>query len=134
MFVVANLDIETLGNDARSILKSVQSGELEAASSALSFDELVWAVKRNRSPEDSMTAGEAFLNMPRLRLVPVNGDLLASTLGVMRKYHLDPRDSIHVASALAEGAETIVSEDKHFDRVKQIRRRDIRGFHDSASR
>jgi predicted nucleic acid-binding protein len=107
---------------------------MEAASSALSFDELVWAVKKHRAPEDSMAAGEAFLNMPGLKLVAVNGDLLASTLGVMRKYRLDPRDSIHVASALAEGAETIVSEDKHFDRVKQIRRTGIRERHDSTDR
>ena len=108
-----------------SLLKDVQSGKLEATSSALSFDEVVWAVKRNRTREDSIMAGEAFLNMPRLRLVAVNENLLASSLGVMRKYHLDPRDSIHVASALAEGAETIVSQDEHFDRVKEIRRRGI---------
>ncbi len=70
-------------------------------------------------------AGEAFLNMPRLRLVAVNGDLLASTLIIMRKYHLDPRDSIHAASALAEGADTIVSEDKHFDKVTEIKRKSL---------
>ena len=116
-----------MGDDARSLLKDVQLGKLEAASSALSFDELVWAVKRNRTLEDSVMAGEAFLNMPRLRLVAVNGDLLSAALAIMRKYRLDPRASIHAASALGEEAEVIVSMDRHFDRLKEIRRKGVSG-------
>ena len=134
VFVIANLDTEKLGDDARSLLKDVQTGKLEAASSALSFDEIVWAVKKNRTLEDSIMAGEAFLNMPRLKLVAVNGDLLASTLTIMREYHLNPRDSIHAASAMTEGIDTIVSQDKHFDKLKEIRRKDVsRARHDSTS-
>jgi len=125
VFIIANLDTGSMGDGARSLLKDVQSGRLEAASSALSFDELAWAVKKNRTSEDSLLAGEAFLNMPRLKLVAVNGDLLASSLVIMRKYRLDPRDSIHAASALAEGAGTIVSEDRHFDEVKEIKRKGV---------
>ena len=45
----------------------------------------------------------------------------------MRKYRLDPRDSIHAASALTEGAELIISTDKHFDKIREIRRRGISG-------
>jgi len=125
VFILANLDTGRRGDSARSLLKDVQSGKLEAVSSALSFDELVWAVKKNRTPEDSVLAGEAFLNMPRLKLGAVNGDLLASALAIMRRYRLDPRDSIHAATALNEGAEIIVSVDKHFDKVGEIRRRDV---------
>jgi len=125
VFILANLDTGRRGDSARSRLKDVQSGRLEAVSSALSFDELVWAVKKNRTSEDSVLAGEAFLNMPRLKLGAVNGDLLASALAIMRRYRLDPRDSIHAATALNEGAEIIVSVDKHFDRVREIRRRDV---------
>jgi len=124
---LANLNTEPAGDDARSLLKDVQLGKLEAASSALSFDELVWAVKKYRTLEESVMAGEAFLNMPRLRLVAVNGDLLSGALAIMRKYRLDPRDSIHAASALSEGAEVIVSMDRHFDRLKEIRRKSVSG-------
>lgn len=125
VFVLANLNTGDAGEKARSLLKDVQSGRVEAASSALTFDELVWAVKKNRTGEDSVLAGEAFLNMPKLRLVAVNGDLLAVALAVMKEYHLDPRDAIHAASAQTEGAEVIVSSDRHFDRIKQIKRKDI---------
>ena len=67
------------------------------------FDELVRAVKRNRTSDDAIASGEAFLNMPRLKLVDVDGNILARALALMRKYQLDPRDSIHAASALTEG-------------------------------
>jgi predicted nucleic acid-binding protein len=125
VFVYAALNLEAVGNRARSLLREVQEGKMRAASSALTFDELVWAVKRYRSLEDAATAGEAFLNMPCLKLVDVNGDLLSSALELIRGYQLDPRDSIHAASALSENAETIVSTDEHFDKIKGIRRRSI---------
>jgi predicted nucleic acid-binding protein len=63
--------------------------------------------------------------MPRLKLVAVDGDLLAVALSIVRKYRLDPRDSIHAASAMSEGADTVVSTDRHFDRVKEFRRKNI---------
>lgn len=127
VFVFANLNTQGVGDAARSLLKDVQTGKVEAATSTLSFDELTWAVKKNRSPEDSVVAGEAFLNMPRLKLVEVDADLLAGALKVMREYSLDPRDSIHAASAMKEGASVIVSTDKHFEKVRELRRRDVSG-------
>jgi hypothetical protein len=125
VFVYAALNLEAVGDRARSLLREIQEGKLRAASSALTFDELVWAVKRYRSLEDAANAGDAFLNMPGLKLVDVNGDLLSLALELIRGYQLDPRDSIHAASALLENAETIVSTDEHFDKIKEIRRRTI---------
>ena len=87
----------------------------------------MWAVKRSRTSEDTIASGKAFLNMPRLRLADVDGNILARALALMRKYRLDPRDSIHAASALTEGAELIISTDKHFDKIREIRRRGISG-------
>jgi len=127
VFVFAALNTENAGDEARSLLRDVQTGKLEATSSALTFVELVWAVKRNRTSEDAIASGEAFLNMPRLRLADVDGNILARALALMRKYRLDPRDSIHAASALTEGAELIISTDKHFDKIREIRRRGISG-------
>lgn len=125
VFIYANLDQGDLGEEARSMLEEVQSGELAAVTSALTFDELVWAVKKHRSADDAVTAGEAFLRMSGLRILEVDGALLSSALEMIRRYLLDPRDSIHAASALQEGAEEIVSTDAHFDKVRGVRRRDL---------
>jgi len=50
----ANLNTESIGEDARAFLRAVQEGKLEASSSALSFDEVVWSVKKNRTSDESI--------------------------------------------------------------------------------
>jgi predicted nucleic acid-binding protein len=125
VFVMANLNAEAIGDKARSLLRDVQTGKVDGCTSALTFDELVWAVKKNRTKEDAVLAGEAFLNMPSLKLVAVSGDLLAGALSLMKEHRLDPRDAIHAASALNEGAKSIVSADRHFDKLKGFKRKDI---------
>jgi predicted nucleic acid-binding protein len=125
VFDYAAISREDTGDRARSVLGEVQNGNAQGASSALTFDELVWTVKKYRNIEDAVRAGEAFLNMPGLKLVMVSGDLLASALDLVKRYKLDPRDSIHATSAISEKADFIVSNDEHFDRTKEIRRRAI---------
>ena len=128
VFIFAALNNEELGDEARTILEKVEKGEVIAASSSLSFDEVTWIIKRNRAYEDAITIGEALLNMPKLRLIGVNGDLLTLALSLMRKYSLDPRDSIHAATAIKERAGVMISEDTDFDRVKEFKRRGIERF------
>jgi len=125
VFIYAALNTEEIGNRARNLLLKVQREEEKAFSSALTFDELVWAVKKYRTLEDAIVAGEAFLNLRGLKLIPVNGDLLASALELIRKYGLDPRDSIHAASAISHKVETMASMDEHFDKIKELKRKPI---------
>ena len=125
VFVYAALNTEELGDRARLLLSRVQQGKEQAVTSALAFDELVWAVKKHRSMEDAVSAGEAFLNFPNLKLVVVNGDLLVSALNLIKKYRLDPRDAIHAATAVMEKAETFVSTDSHFDKIKELKRKPL---------
>ena len=125
VFIYAALNTEEIGEKARALLLKVQQGEEKASSSALTFDELVWAVKKYRTVEDAINAGEVFLNFPNLRLTLVDGELLALALNLIRKYRLDPRDSIHAATAILERAEAIVSTDTHFDKIKEIRRKPL---------
>ncbi|MBI2183584.1 MAG: type II toxin-antitoxin system VapC family toxin [Thaumarchaeota archaeon] len=125
VFIYAAINQDALGDRARILLRKVQQGKINAASSALTFDEIVWVVKKYRGFEDAILAGKTFLNMPGLTLLDVNGGLLVSALELMEKYRLDPRDAIHAASAMSEDADSMVSADKHFDRLKEIRRREI---------
>lgn len=125
VFLYAALSQEEIGNKARALLGEVQQGKKNACSSALTFDEIVWVVKRYRSMEDAIVAGEAFLNFPNLKLTPVNGDLLIEALEMIKKYRLDPRDAIHAASAISEEAEEIVSTDQHFDGIACLHRKPL---------
>lgn len=125
VFIYAALNQEDIGDRARSLLREVQEGKQSASTSALTFDELVWAVKKHRSLEEAVIAGEAFLGLSGLDIVQVSGDTLAIALELIKRYRLDPRDSIHAASALLEKAEVIISTDEHFDKVKELKRNTI---------
>jgi hypothetical protein len=66
-------------------LEKVENQSIEACTSSLTFDEVVWIVKKNRSFEDSVSIGEAFLGMEGLHLVDVNQDLLALAISIIEK-------------------------------------------------
>jgi predicted nucleic acid-binding protein len=125
VFIYAALSVDEIGEKARALLRKVQRGEEQASSSMLTFDELVWAVKKYRTIEDAINAGEAFLNFPNIKLTIVDGELLTLALNLIRKYKLDPRDSIHAATAILEKAEAIISTDPHFDKIKETQRKPL---------
>jgi len=122
VFIYAALSREAIGKRARLLLQKVRDGKEEAGASALTFDELVWIVRRHRSREDAMAAGEAFLAAPNVRILEINHDTILSAASLMRRYPLDPRDAIHASTAIIHRCSVIVSSDTHFDRVKEIRR------------
>jgi hypothetical protein len=125
VFIYAALSVDEIGEKARALLRKVQRGEEQASSSMLTFDELVWAVKKYRTIEDAINAGEAFLNFPNIKLTIVDGELLTLALNLIKKYKLDPRDSIHAATAILEKAEAIISTDPHFDKIKETQRKPL---------
>lgn len=122
IFIDAILNLEAPGNRARSLLSRIQQGKEQALTSALTFDEIVWAVKKHRTLEDAIKAGEAFLNFPNLKLIPVDDEMLLSAINVIRQYRLDPRDAIHAATAITEKAH-MISDDPHFDKVNELKRK-----------
>ena len=128
VFIFAALNNEELGNNAKLILEEVENRNMEASTSSLTFDEVVWIVKKNRNFEDAVSIGEAFLNMPGLHLVAVNQDLLALSISIMKRYKTDPRDSIHAATAITQKANIIISEDTDFNKIKELKRKGIMEF------
>jgi hypothetical protein len=123
IFIYACLNADEMGERSRNLLKSVEHGDVDAASTSLSFDEIVWAVKKYRTVEQAISAGEAFINMPRLNLVVVDETVIRYAIDLMKRYTFDPRDAIHAASALLCRAESLISSDPHFDRLKELPRR-----------
>ena len=128
VFIFAALNNEELGDNARLLLEDVEKGNIEALTSALTFDEVIWIVKKNRNFEDAISICKAFLNMPGLHLVGVNQDLLAIAISIMRKYKTDPRDSIHAATAITQKTNIIISEDTDFNKIKELERKSVMEF------
>jgi len=124
VFIYATINTEELGEKARSLLGRIQQGEEKAETSALTFDEVFWAVKKHNL-ELAFTAAEAMLNFPNLEIIPADREAVRSALQIIREYHLAPRDAIHAATAIAEKVDFIVSTDAHFDRIKELKRKKL---------
>ena len=118
IFVYSSVDQGGKGTKCRSIIRDVEQGSLQAATSSLTFDEIVWVVKKLKGRQAAFEAGKVFLNISGLKLVEVNIDTLNSALNLMNEYDLESRDSIHAATALLVGADYFVSDDGDFDKLQ----------------
>ena len=125
MFIHAALNPTELGQEAQRLLTRVENEEIEASTSALTVDEVVWVVKRMRGMDQALEVGDALLNMRGLELIPVDENVLRDSIGLMRLHGFDPRDAIHAASALRRGADAIISSDSHFDSLGKPPRKPI---------
>ncbi len=125
MFIHAALNPTERGQKAQRLLARVENEEIEASTSALTVDEVVWVVKRMRGMDQALEVGDALLNMRGLELIPVDENVLRDSIGLMRLHGFDPRDAIHAASALRRGADAIVSSDSHFDVLEKPARKTI---------
>ena len=78
------------------------------------------AVKKHNL-ELALEACEALLNFPNLEIVSANREVVSSALHIIREYHLEPRDAIHTATAIAEKVDCVITTDAHFGRVKELK-------------
>jgi len=116
VFIYAAINTEQLGEKARLLLQKIQQGEEKAATSALTFDEVFWAIKKHNR-EVAFEVCQALLNFPGLEIIPADRGVVLIALQIIKKFNLDPRDAIHAATALAKKVDVIVSVDPHFDRL-----------------
>jgi len=128
VFLNAILNREKEGEKARDLIQKIEKGDMTACTSALSFDEVFWSVKKHRDFEKALKATKAFLEIPNLIFLDVNNEIIWLAYNLAEKYKIDPRDAIHLACALNHGVFTLVSEDKDFDKVKEIKRKSLLEF------
>jgi len=107
---------------AKEILLKIESGELTAYTSTLTWDEVTWVVSKVLSRDDGIRQGKKLLGFPNLEFIDVDEGTLTVAQMLLDKYKLSPRDSIHIASALNRKIKTIISDDQDFDQVKEITR------------
>ena len=121
VFIYATINTKDLGEKARALLQKIQQGEEEAETSALTFDEVFWAIKKH-GQEAAFEACQALLNLPNLEIAAFDRELALSALQLIKQHHLAPRDAIHAATAILGKADIIVSTDAHFDKIKGLKR------------
>jgi predicted nucleic acid-binding protein len=107
---------------AREFLLKITSGEIEAYTSCVTWDEMVWVIRKLFGVDLSSDLGRKFLVFPNLRFSGVKRATVFKAQEIVEKYKLTPRDAIHAAAAIENKITTIVSYDKDFDILNEIRR------------
>ncbi len=128
IFIFAAIDGGELGGKARAIIDAVNRNQLEAMTSAITFDELVHIVRKNRDSSLAVKTGRAFLELNTLVIIDVNRRILDEALFLIEKYNFRPMDSIHLAAMRINRIDEILSEDSDFDKVKEIKRISLNKF------
>jgi uncharacterized protein len=107
---------------AKQILKSIEKGELPAYISTLTWDEVVWIVRKVMGRAEAISQGQKLLGFLNLNWIIVDENILTQAQSLMNKYNLHPRDAVHVASAINRKIDSIISDDLDIDQVKEINR------------
>ena len=125
IFIFAALNTEKEGAKAVELLMKIQLGEEKAITSAVTFDEVFWEVKKNRGVEKALETTEVMLNFSNLEIVAADKEVVNSAIQLIRKYNLAVRDAFHAATDIAEKVECLISTDAHFDKVKELKQKSI---------
>jgi predicted nucleic acid-binding protein len=111
-----------LASSSKRVLAMVEKGETTAYTSTLTWDEVVWVVRRVLGRADSVQAGEKLAAYPNLRFVSASEEIIRSAQKLLSEYGVAPRDAIHIASALNKNVDALVSDDSELDLVREVKR------------
>jgi len=106
----------------KKTLNNIINNDFYAVTSVLTWDEVVFILGKKIGKDLAVKEGKKFLTFPNLFFVSVNVDIILKAQKILEKYNLKPRDAIHIATALSQGCNEIVSDDADFDKVKEIKR------------
>lgn len=107
---------------ARRFLSSLAQGARKVTTATLTWDEVVYAVRRFLGPEDSIAKARELLDFPSVTWLRVDLTVLHRSADLYRSHPMRPRDAIHAAAALEAGEKEILSEDRVFDQVQGLTR------------
>jgi len=114
--------------ESKNFLLKISEGFVEACTATITWDEVVWVVRKIFGLKPSIELGRKLLEFPNLKLLNVKRSVVLRAQKLMEKYGIKPRDAIHAATALENGVETIVSYDRDFDKLEEIKRLDPRNL------
>ncbi|MEK6960736.1 MAG: type II toxin-antitoxin system VapC family toxin [Nanoarchaeota archaeon] len=121
ILIFAFVNKDEKGERARALFDKIVRGQLDAMTSHLTFDEVFYQISQTSGREKAMSATQAALEIRHLRFLDADGTVIRKAHELLGKYNLSPRDAIHAASAILNGASSIITDDKDFEEVTEIK-------------
>jgi hypothetical protein len=107
---------------AKNYLTKLVEGKIEGCTSVLTWDEIVYAVRKNVGKEESLMAGSKFLSFPNLKIYAIDFEVVLRAQEIVENFNMMPRDAIHAACALKFCDGNLISNDSDFDEIDGITR------------
>jgi len=126
--IVYDAEAVEKARESRNLLLKISEGLIRACTATITWDEIVWVVRRIFGLKPSIEQGRKFLEFPNLELLSVKKSTILRAQELIERYRIKPRDAIHVAVALENNITTIISYDKDFDKVKEVKRLEPRSL------
>jgi len=115
--------------NAKNLLIKVVTGKTLACTSLLTWDELIWAIRKATSRYDlAKIEGKKFIFFPKLKFLDLNFKIVKLAQELILENNLKPRDALHIATALNNGVNEVISEDTELDKISKIKRTSISKF------
>lgn len=122
VFTYATLYSGEIAEKSKEYLLRASDGEFKAFTSVLTWDEVVYVVRKVAGIEEGIKAGEILLKMPFIEFLDVDFAVCEEAQKLAEKYNLLPRDAIHAVLALKYCDGVIISNDADFDVVDGLKR------------
>ena len=119
-----------LRDPCRRIIDGISDGSVDGVTSAEVVQEIFHRFLSIRRPEDGAILAERTQDL-MAPVLPITHALMRRVPELARRYPtLDARDLVHVATCIHEGITEIISPDRGFDQVAELRRLDPASFAD----
>ena len=126
-YIDANIFIQGIlrdDNRYKEIILKIANNEFVGITSVLSWDEIVFVVGKFLGNDVAIKVGKEFFGLPNMEFIDAKKEIILKAQKILEKYNIKPRDAIHTATAMHLNIKEIISEDKDFDKIKEIKRID----------
>lgn len=122
IFFYAKIMDRKYGKACAKVIEDIANGEIKACISPLVAIEVANAL-RKYGMEDIKDTIDAILSL-NITIHPLDEFIVRIAAEIFDEFGISPYDCIHVATMNADGIKEIISADKEFDEIKNIKRID----------
>lgn len=108
-------------SEARNLLRTVQSGENEGLFANIGLTELLTGYKQLNRYDEAYDYKNLLSHFPNLTITELNEPVVDFASDLRANYTIKTPDAIHLASAIVNGADIFITNDKALKKVKEIK-------------
>lgn len=127
IFFYAKIMDPEYGPSSAEVIKNIHDGRILVATSTLVALEVANALRKFGLGREVRDTVDSIFSL-RMQVANLEQSDLRNAVNVFQKYLISPYDCAHVAIMGRLGARVVISADKDFDKISEIKRRDPKSF------